>query len=359
MRKEISMGIMCLVIITTVVALSMPGCGGGSGGGSTGAGAGDGSVVASSTGATGSPATQSDVSQIKSIISQNALEVFDIDAAQSGDADVAKSGDKMDLNSPRVAFAPHQRWYRYYTNDDLNVETTTNGDTAKSIITCHKTGFFYVWPTPGSQFVTKNLDDTLKSTAQLQKVDGKWTLTAISPIVITPTTGKPSITISKVSIYDKSTLVATITDPTKLIPVDQIPAFSTNSQAKIEISAVSNASSSYSPSMFVFVQYSRRAIEPIRRLIAYDDGGPNSGDAITGDNNYTMIFNSGMRSEIWKRCGTECLTAASILSSDDDYQSVVWIFPYYNPFLLKLKLLLQLFTIVYRYYGCVGFDCFF
>ena len=174
------------------------------------------------------------------------------------------------------------------------------------------------------------MDDTLTRYAKFQKIGGFWTLTAISPLVLEPASGEKKASITRVTIYNDDEEVLSITDPTQLIDLDNLPVFSPYSQVKVEVEVEYSGESGYDPSTHVFIHHGLRLIEPHCRDFAYDDGGTNpaSGDATADDNIYTRLYTTGLGSGYWKRGAGDVLDSTCLHSTDDDYQSNAWVIPY-------------------------------
>lgn len=336
MFRSAKSGLMCFLIMALFTALILQGCGGGGGGGSTSGGGGStsgGDGSANPLSGSGSSA-MSDTAQIKSIVAQNSSGMFNNDDEQSNDDDIEKSesiaeGDVSPENT-KGNVIPHQKWFREYQDSSLDVQTAINGTTADVTVIRRKTGLFHVKPTSASQWITKSIDDTFTKYAQFEKVDGEWKLKAISPFVVKPSSGVTPANITKAVFYNNNVPVLTITDPAKLIPIDQLPVLSPESQIRIETSTSYSGSSSSNPPVFVFFHHGIRLIERLHRRICYDDGGlnPAGGDLTAGDNTYSRIFVTGSGSELYKHGACDCMTSESITTIDDNYSSNLWIVPY-------------------------------
>jgi len=307
------------------------GCSGGGGGGGESPAPTESPTTSPTVSPTPSPTvspTPNDEAQIKEIINKNSTGIFGMEDVE-GFETFAENVGPLKRQEP-TEVSPHQRWYRYYTSFENDVDVDVQGDIANVTISRHWSGVLRLKIEEGSEVVEKPIDDVFTRNATFQKEGELWTLKRITPLVLKPYDGEQVVNIKKFLITQNDQTVIEITDPTLQLDVENLPVFSPQSNVRVEVEVEHLGSSNYTPDMHVFIHHGHRLIEGHWRNIAFDDGGVNpfSGDEVAGDNIYSRLYTTGLGSEYWKRGAADVLDSRCLHTGDDDYSSNVWVIPY-------------------------------
>lgn len=316
-RHNSRAAIIMALFITAAFIIS--GCSGGGGGG--------GSTASNPTGDPGGTPAPTDEDLIREDITNNSNGLFGLETSDAAETDYNKktTGDKEDAE-------PHQRWYREYTSRTANINVDIVGDLADVTIVRNWYGTFHVKPDPEGDPVEKPMNDVLSRYAQYERVDGEWRIKAVSPLVM-QSTGENYATIKsfRITSEDGTVEYLNVTDPTALFNVEDLPVFTPDTNIRVETEVEYNGESIFTPPQYVFVHHGARMAYTHHRRIAFDDGGtsPFSGDLTEGDNIFTRLYKTGPGSRYWKRGSAGTINAAALHTTDDDYQSNVWVIPYH------------------------------
>lgn len=215
-----------------------------------------------------------------------------------------------------TAYLPH--WGRKI--DGINTRSITiniEGNTAEVYVWTDWMGEFLVdttqngIPDPGS----KPLHDVGERYAEFEKnQDGNWELTRISPAEIhLYDSDEQTVSISSIHVWDTDEDVdLTITDPTELMNIEDVPVFEAGELVYVETAVENTSSYDWEPPHFVYLHF------PGGRDLFY-----NTGDDIHFQGSW-VPYNPGVHHAAIDIINSNCLQN----ETEDDYDSGAWALPY-------------------------------
>lgn len=218
------------------------------------------------------------------------------------------------LGGPEDEATPPEGWYRSVIDAEweawVHFSDATHADVK---VEWYIQGIMYVdrlfdweWH-PGS----KEFNLTLIKEGEFEKQGDEWVLTHITPGEFRLTGGNQTVEIESVKI-ESTNFNRTYTDPSEMIPLDELPRFQPGDEVTITVTAT-NQSDDWTPECFAYIHHDKQR-DPMTN---------------TETETYVKKYTIGSEERVHHGCA-DVLDAQTLMTeSGDDYNGSAWAIPYY------------------------------